>query len=41
MIWNEKIKSLRLQSGLTLKDVAKKLNISEATAQRYENSNGI
>lgn len=32
---------MRLQSGLTLKDVAKKLNISEATAQRYENSNGI
>lgn len=41
MIWNEKIKSLRLQSGMTLKDVAKNLNISEATAQRYENSNGI
>lgn len=41
MIWNERIKQLRLREGLTLKEVAKSLGISEATAQRYENENGI
>ena len=41
MIWNERIKQLRLQEGLTLKEVAKSLGISEATAQRYESENGI
>ena len=41
MIWNERIKQLRLKEGLTLKEVAKSLGISEATAQRYENENGI
>lgn len=41
MIWNDRIKKLRIQRGLTLKEVAKYLGISEATAQRYENENGI
>ena len=41
MIWNERIKALRESKNLTLKDVAKVLNISEATAQRYESTKGI
>ena len=40
MIWNERIKSLRTSQGYTLKDVAQKLGVTEATAQRYE-SNAI
>lgn len=40
MIWNERIKYLRESHDLTLKDVAKILGVSEATAQRYE-SNAI
>lgn len=42
MIWNDRIRNLRKESGFTLKEVAKKLNVSEATAQRYEDrENGI
>lgn len=40
MIWNERIKELRKDRHLTLKDVADKLGVTEATAQRYE-SNAI
>lgn len=40
MIWNERIKTLREAHDLTLKDIAKDLGVSEATAQRYE-SNAI
>lgn len=36
MIWNDRIKQLRLADGLTLKDVAARLGLTEATAQRYE-----
>lgn len=36
MIWNERIKQLRAEYKYTLKDVAKKLGVQEATAQRYE-----
>jgi transcriptional regulator with XRE-family HTH domain len=38
MIWNERIKELREINQLTLKEVAGKLKVSEATAQRYENN---
>lgn len=41
MIWNMRIKHLREQNKLTLKEIASKLGCSEATAQRYENNNGI
>ena len=40
MIWNDRIKTLRKLHDLTLKDVAKRLGVTEATAQRYE-SNSI
>ena len=40
MIWNERIKALRTSQGFTLKDIANKLGVAEATAQRYE-SNAI
>lgn len=33
---NERIKTLRQMSGLTLKDVATHLGITEGTVQRYE-----
>lgn len=36
MTINERIKDLRRLSGLTLREVAARLNITEATAQRYE-----
>ena len=36
MTINERIKNLRLQSGLTLKEVADRLGITEGTVQRYE-----
>ena len=35
-ILNERIKERRLALGLTLLQVAEKLNVKEATAQRYE-----
>lgn len=38
---NNKIKELREQSGLTLKQVAEFIGCSVATAQRYESENGI
>lgn len=38
MIWNERIKELRAGSRLTLKEIAKRLGVSEGTAQRYENN---
>lgn len=40
MIWNERIRNLRVSHALTLKDVARRLGVTEATAQRYE-SNAI
>lgn len=39
--YNDKIKELRKINHLTLKDVAKKLGVTEATAQRYESGKGI
>ena len=36
MIWNDRIKQLRLANDYTLKDVASHLGLTEATAQRYE-----
>lgn len=36
IINNEQIKNLRIQNGLTLKDVAIRLNVSEGTVSRYE-----
>lgn len=36
MIWNERIKSMRKSYGYTLKEIAKALGVTEATAQRYE-----
>ena len=38
MIWNERIKQLRKESHLTLKEVADRLGVTEGTAQRYENN---
>ena len=36
MIRNDRIKYMRKERGLTLKEVAEKLGVSEATVQRYE-----
>ena len=36
MIINERIKEQRYLSGLTLKEIADKIGVSEATVQRYE-----
>ena len=36
MIRTDIIKDLRIRNGYTLKEIADKLKISEATAQRYE-----
>lgn len=38
MEWNDRIKRLRKESGLTLKEIAERLKVTESTAQRYENS---
>lgn len=38
MIWNDRIKDLRQWHKMTLKEVAQKLNTTEATAQRYEST---
>lgn len=35
-IWNERIKQKRLERGITLAQAAEFLNVTEATAQRYE-----
>lgn len=35
-IWNERIREKRLQKGITLAQIADKLGVTEATAQRYE-----
>jgi len=39
-IWNERIKEKRTEKGITLAQIAEALNVTEATAQRYE-SGGI
>lgn len=36
MIWNDRIKYMRKSYGYTLKEIAAKLGVTEATAQRYE-----
>lgn len=41
MIWNDRIRDLRERRKMTLKDLSKRLGVSEATAQRYESGNGI
>lgn len=38
MIWNDRIKQLRISHSMTLKDIARSLGVTEATAQRYESS---
>ncbi len=35
-IWNERIRKKRLERGITLAKIADTLNVTEATAQRYE-----
>ena len=40
-IMHERIKELRNNSGLTLAQISDKLNVTEATAQRYETGKGI
>lgn len=35
-IWNERIKEKRIELGITLSQVAARLGVTEATAQRYE-----
>lgn len=40
MTINERIKNLRLENNLTLKEVADRIGVSEGTVQRYE-SNAI
>lgn len=38
-IWNERIHERRIEKGITLAQVADKLGVTEATAQRYERGN--
>lgn len=38
-IWNERIRAKRAEKGITLAQVADKLGVTEATAQRYESGN--
>lgn len=38
-IWNERIHEKRTDKGITLAQVAEKLGVTEATAQRYERGN--
>ncbi len=38
-IWNERIHERRILKGITLAQVAEKLGVTEATAQRYERGN--
>lgn len=40
-IMHDRIKELRNNSGLTLAQIADKLDVTEATAQRYETGKGI
>lgn len=38
-IWNERIHIKRKESGITLAQIAERLGVTEATAQRYERGN--
>lgn len=38
-IWNERIRERRLEKGITLAQIAERLGVTEATAQRYECGN--
>ena len=38
-IWNERIHERRIEKGITLAQVAERLGVTEATAQRYERGN--
>lgn len=38
-IWNERIHEKRKESGITLAQIAERLGVTEATAQRYERGN--
>ncbi|WP_286080667.1 LexA family protein [Parablautia intestinalis] len=38
-IWNERIHEKRIEKGITLAQVADRLGVTEATAQRYERGN--
>ncbi len=40
MAWYDRIKSLRIDNDLTQAELAKELNISIKTLQRYENGTG-
>lgn len=41
MTINRRLKMLRVRERYTIKELASKLNVSIATAQRYESDNGI
>ena len=38
-IWNERIHERRIEKGITLAQIAERLGVTEATAQRYERGN--
>ncbi len=38
-IWNERIHEKRIEKGITLAQIADRLGVTEATAQRYERGN--
>ena len=38
MIWNNRLRKLREQSGYTLKEISVKLGVSEAMVSRHESS---
>lgn len=38
MIWNDRLRQLRIDNRMTLKEIAKRLDISEAMASRHETS---
>lgn len=38
-VWNHRIKAKRLEKGITLAQIADRLGVTEATAQRYESGN--
>lgn len=38
-IWNERIHEKRTEKGITLAQIADRLGVTEATAQRYERGN--
>lgn len=39
--FRERMKSVRKRKGITLREIADKIDVKEATVQRYESGNGI